>query len=309
MIDQAAVQAPAGDAMEAALAEARAELAKEATAEPTAPADSAQDSQPADSVPVEAGEAPKEGDQPTETQATPEEESSQDAEKKEEDAKPKESRRATGKALREQIEADVSARHEKMLAEKLEAFKQDFFREQESRTQQQAATADLSNQSERLRTLATGVKDGDWESTKEIAEWTVKNIVGDGTSSPKLFAALTQRGREAAWAEISKDFIKLKGVEGVDGEAYSQLIKAPTIPDLVQRALAIGKQPLEAAISEKDERIAQLQGQVTDLKGKLAGRAPSPEVGGGQKPSLPKATAGTWEESVQLSKEELGWPH
>ena len=64
---------------------------------------------------------------------------------------------------------------------------------------------------------------------------------------------------------------------------------------------------LSVTLAERDERIALLEGQLGDLRGKLAGRAPSPEGAGEARTSRTNGKAPTtFEDAYAQAKAELG---
>ena len=300
MVDTLEHAAPAGDALEQAVAKARAQLEAEEAGQSAEPGTTDTPAEPAPDA------SPKEDAEPTEEteSSAPEGTEAKAEETSPEEEKPP-SRRQKAKALEEQIAERLEAKYQAHLSDLDKRYEA---RLQEIEQRVTPATQPISEQGKQVREWAKKVAEGDWESTEALAKWTVEHAIGtDESKPPKFMEDVYKSGRDAAYAEIARDYPKLKGLSGVDDAAYDKLLKAPTIPDLVSASIEIGRQAVQGTIDDKDEEIARLQGTVEQLKGQLASKGTSPEGAGGTKgASGPPAKARNFDDAVRIAAAELG---
>jgi ribosomal protein L17 len=161
------------------------------------------------------------------------------------------SRREQGQKLREQVrrellaefEADNKARQTRQQAE-----------------QQQREWDDLLARADQ----------GDFEAKDRVME-ILKGNRG-------MQAAIAQ-GRTAVLEELGRDITKaVYGLDGVDEEGQSALLKAPSIADFGKEAFDQGRR-IERSVHEGT--IATLKAENESLKGQLASRSPSPTATNG----------------------------
>lgn len=331
-------QAPAGDALDSIVADILAQSGgldmsttdetpvspapDSASAEAISTPDSATTETPAPTEPAPTGE----------TQDEAKDETSAEAETTPDEQEKTGTRRQRGEQLRQQIAAELEAKYEARLKEladsfdervnqRIAQFKTDYDQEVADRQARQVTSATADQEQAQLQTWAKGVADGDWESTEALAKWAVANVVSaaDGKEPPKIVQEFYRQGREAAYKEITDDFQKLKTVDGIDESGFQTLLKAASVPDLVVKAIELGKHLQQSVISEReakiaerdgmvterDEKITLLETQIAELKGKLAGKSVSPEGAGGSKATPPRRVARNLDEAAAMALEEL----
>lgn len=145
------------------------------------------------------------------------------------------------------------------------------------RTEATRAATDQRQQFEKLLSEASAPDDGTFEGSqrRSAAQQKLGQLYATNTVTS---AAMTQ-GRNALLAELGADLVRsISTLDGVDADARTQLMQAPSVADFGKLAYEHGRR-LEKATWEPE--IAKRDATIEQLKGQLASRSPSPEPAGG----------------------------
>jgi hypothetical protein len=150
---------------------------------------------------------------------------------------------------------------------------------------------------------------GDYEATRELTALIKNNqatqTIRDQVMSevqPRLEAAATS-ARTGVLNEIAADFSRLS-IEGLD---VQQLRTAPTIQELVNRVHSQTREPLLQQVADRDQKIAALEAENTSLKGRVAGKGPSPEPASGARSGANTSTATGLHALFEETAREMGY--
>jgi hypothetical protein len=105
--------------------------------------------------------------------------------------------------------------------------------------------------------------------------------------------ALQTSTRQVILGQIAADFLRLRGSDGIDDQTYEQLHTAPDPAELAKRAIAIGRK-------QRDDDVAKLEAELTQLRGKLVGRTASPSPANG----IASSGGLTWDAYLSMSPSE-----
>lgn len=106
-------------------------------------------------------------------------------------------------------------------------------------------------------------------------------------------AALQTTTRQAVLGQIAADFLRLRGADGITDEDYEQLHTAPDPAELAKRAMALGRK-------KRDDDVARLEAELTQLRGRLVGRTASPAPANG----IAGSGGLTWDAYISMSPQE-----
>ena len=176
------------------------------------------------------------------------------------------SRREAGRELRAQIEREV---------------REQFAAEQAAARAQAEREAASSVAQTAFGTLKQQARAGDYDAARQLADITdgLATINERGevvpTNVPAKLHERYQAGRVELVEELKRDVgAAIATLDLLDEDGRAAVALSPTISDALRTAAVQARKPLEA-------QIATLQAEVSSLRGRLAGHAPSPEAGGG----------------------------
>jgi hypothetical protein len=106
-------------------------------------------------------------------------------------------------------------------------------------------------------------------------------------------SALQTSTRQAILGQIAADFLQLRGANGIDDQAYEQLHTAADPAELARRAIGLGRK-------QRDDEVAKLEAELTQLRGKLVGRTASPAPANG----IAGSGGLTWDAYISMSPQD-----
>lgn len=151
--------------------------------------------------------------------------------------------------------------------------------EQADQQRQEKAKADAVAHIEKL---FADLESNDYDARENAGKELAGIVKGN-----KVQTFYSAQGRNAALAEIAESFKSIKDVEGVGEDGLTELWSAPTPADLARRAFEMGA---KSAKTTADERIAELEAQLTEERGRRAGSSLTPERQNGSSGGGPRLT-------------------
>lgn len=139
--------------------------------------------------------------------------------------------------------------------------------------EQERLTRERQEAEQSLLSLIEKADAGDYNAAKQLTQ-IIKGQVIDAPKQTAREATVYQAGRNAVLSEMAKDFEpSVRAVEGVTDADFASLRDAQTSGQFAQRAIDVGRR-LGTAAWESEK--ATLEATITQLKGQLAARGPSP---------------------------------
>lgn len=151
------------------------------------------------------------------------------------------------------------------------------------------ASQQANQATERVEALFAGL-----ESTDPLQQAQARQGILQLYRGNQQASAIGTTVRQQILMQMAADFGKLKGADGVDDQAYEQLHTAANPVELVQRAMALGRK-------SRDDDVARLEAELTQLRGRLLGRTATPEPGNG---NAGGASGISWDTYINMSPQE-----